>query len=89
VNSFTLNSRYAPTLSLVPVQQRLAEMRKLRVDEFLARADELYALWGTAGVEPHIPASPVATPRRTSRAESGPGVVRKARTSVERRPARH
>jgi CHAD domain-containing protein len=88
VNSFTLKSRYAPTLSLVPVQQRLAEMRKQRVDEFLARADELYALWVTAGIEPHIPASPVARPRRTSRADGGPSVVRKARTSIARRRAR-
>jgi len=85
VNSFTLNSRYAPTLSLVPVQQRLAEMKKQRVDEFLARADELYALWVTAGVEPHFPASPVARPRRASRAGRP---ARAARTSASRRPRR-
>ena len=85
VNSFTLNSRYAPTLSLVPVQQRLAEMKKQRVDEFLARADELYALWVTAGVEPHFPASPVARPRRASRAGRP---ARAARTSASRRPKR-
>lgn len=85
VNSFTLNSRYAPTLSLVPVQQRLAEMKKLRVDEFLARADELYALWATAGVEPHVPASPAGRSRRMSRAGRH---ARAARTSTSRRPAR-
>ena len=85
VNSFTLNSRYAPTLSLVPVQQRLAEMKKLRVDEFLARADELYALWATAGVESHVPASPAGRSRRMSRAGRH---ARAARTSTSRRPAR-
>jgi hypothetical protein len=88
VNRFTLNSRYAPTLSLVPVQQRLAEMRKQRVDEFLARADELYGLWTTAGVGPRIPASPAARPRGTSRAGDGPGVVHAGRTPGARRPRR-
>ena len=85
VNSFTLNSRYAPTLSLVPVQQRLAEMKKLRVDEFLARADELYAFWATAGVERYVPASPAGRSRRMSRAGRH---ARAARTSTSRRPAR-
>jgi CHAD domain-containing protein len=52
VSGFTLNSRYAPTLSLVPVQQRLAEIRKQRVDEFLERSDELYGLWLAARTAP-------------------------------------
>lgn len=88
VNRFTLNSRYAPTLSLVPVQQRLAEMRKHRVDEFLVRADELYGLWTTAVVEQRIPASPAARPRRSTRSDDASGVVSAARTRVARRSGR-
>jgi CHAD domain-containing protein len=77
VNSFTLNSRYAPTLSLVPVQQRLAEMQKQRIDEFIARADELYTFWSTARVAPketpatahrrHSPSRGATKPRRARR----------------------
>ena len=76
VNSFTLNSRYAPTLSLVPVQQRLAEIRKQRIDEFIGRADELYNLWATARVAPKV--TPTPARRRRGR----------ARTAVKRRHAR-
>lgn len=79
VNSFTLNSRYAPTLSLVPVQQRLAEMRKSRIDEFLRHADELYGFWETARGAPRVSPS-AATERGHSR--------RTARVSVSRRTRR-
>jgi CHAD domain-containing protein len=48
MNSFTLNSRSVPTLSLVPVHHRLAEMKRERIREFLLHADELYDLWGKA-----------------------------------------
>jgi CHAD domain-containing protein len=85
VNGFTLNSRYAPTLSLVPVQQRLAEMRKQRIDEFIGCADELYTLWATARVAPRGTPTPARRRRRPARA----AVKRRpARTAVKRRSAR-
>ena len=80
VNSFTLHSRYAPTLSLVPVQQRLAQMRKDRIDEFLRHADELYGLWEAARAEPGRPSSRAGVGRRSRRPGTGAGV------SVRRRP---
>jgi len=58
VSSFTLNSRYAPTLSLVPVQQRIAGMRKERIDEFLRHADDLHGFWATARQAPKLLPSP-------------------------------
>lgn len=45
VNAFALqSSRHAPG-SFVAVQQELARRRKLLVDEFLKRTDELYGFW--------------------------------------------
>jgi CHAD domain-containing protein len=85
VNSFTLNSRYAPTLSLVPVQHRLAEMRKHRIDEFLARADDVYDLWTSARVAPRFTPSAARGPRHR-----GTAVVtqRPTRKAIRRESAR-
>ena len=71
VNGYTLNSRYAPTLSLVPVQARLAEMRKQRIDAFLAGADQLYDLWTASLVEPNAAPSPSRPSRGARVAASG------------------
>jgi CHAD domain-containing protein len=94
VTSFTLDSRYAPTLSLVPVQQRLADLRKGKVDDFLAHADDLYALWASASGSSGEAAGrgssgrPAADPDGRARAAGAPHPVRVTAGSGRARVAR-
>lgn len=90
VRGFMLNSRYAAMLSLVPVQQRLAELRKQRIDEFLARADELYDFWVRArSVAPAAQPTGIVGEHRTGRApaEQRPAPARRRHSRAKRRPA--